>query len=583
LRYLLLILCLLAVPAWADELDRAISAGLAAEKLDGAVWALVTPDGTRTGAAGSKIGDGTRMYTGSVAKTVLAAGVLRLASSGKLSLDADVAQLLPALRFNNPWQATDPIRVRHLLAHTAGIENFRFWQVFSHAARADTPLAAALDGSPGLLRASTRPGAQYAYSNTGYLLLGMVIESVTGRRYEDYLNAELLQPLGMRDSSAAFATQAGPNADVRLAMGHFENGMQHAALPAFLRPSDQFTTSAADMARFARFLMSDGSVNGKPFIAPAYMAQLIVPVDTDAAKAGLRTGHGLALAVRDRNQSLGGCHPGTSLGFRAMLCIYPEQGKAFFIAINTDSETADYERFNRLLGGALQLAPPLAPGGAAAPTGIESWQGAYIPMASAVAALRWLDVVFNPLAASWNGKELVLNPMQGQAIRLAPAGGMLLRAQGRAQASHVLLEGPVISDGLRSYQRVAWVYLILLWASMAAGAAGLLYVLNSGLRGAWRRSLRAGDAIAVPLACTLALLLPVPFLLSQSFLQLGERTLGNMLLAIVTGLMLPGFAFGLVRAFAQRGKVREKLALAAVLQWLAVLVAWGMIPFLLWR
>jgi hypothetical protein len=118
---------------------------------------------------------------------------------------------------------------------------------------------------------------------------------------------------------------------------------------------------------------------------------------------------------------------------------------------------------------------------------------------------------------------------------------------------------------------------------VAAGAAGLLYVLASGLRGAWRRSLRAGDAIAVPLACTLALLLPMPFLLSQSFLQLGERTLGNMLLAIVTGLMLPGFAFGLVRAFARRGNVREKLALAAVLQWLAVLAVWGMIPFLLWR
>lgn len=587
MRLLILVLCLLASHARADTVPRAIAEGLAAEALDGAVWALVTPEATVTGAAGSKINESTRMYTGSVAKTVLAMGVLRLASTGKLSLDADVAQLLPALRFSNPWQQDDPVRVRHLLAHTAGIENFRFWQVFSTQARTDTPLAAALDGSPELLRVRMRPGAQYAYSNTGYLLLGMVIEAVTGRRYEEYLDAELLQPLGMRESTASFATQDGPHADARLAMGHFENGAQHTAIPAFLRPSDQFTATAADMARFARFLMGDGSLQGRPFIAPQMMAQLIVPTDTEAAKAGLRTGHGLAMAVRDRNQSVGGCHPGTSLGFRAMLCLYPEQGKAFFIAINTDSETADYERFNRILGEALHLDAPKPAAAAEAPPGIEAWQGVYIPMASAVATLRWLDIVFNPLSAGWNGQELVLKPLQGKAIRLAPAGGMLWRAPDRLQASHVLLNsrdsGQVISDGLRNYQRVAWPYLILLWASAGASAAGMLYVLASGLRALWRRRLRPADALAVPFACMLALLLPLPFLLNQSFLALGERTAGSLLLALVTGLLLPGFAFGLFRAFAQRRSLPEKAALAGVLQWLAVLAAWGMIPLMLWR
>lgn len=585
--FVLLFLCLLAGPAQPDTVQRAIADGLAAEALDGAIWALVTPEGTVTGAAGSNIGGDTRMYAGSVAKTVLAAGVLRLASTGKLSLDAEVAQLLPALRFDNPWQASDPVRVRHLLAHRAGIENFRFWQVFSTQARTDMPLAAALDGSPGLLRVSTRPGAQYAYSNTGYLLLGMVIEAVTARRYEEYLDAELLRPLGMHDSTSEFATQGGAHADARLAMGHFENGAGHVAIPAFLRPSDQFTATAADMARFARFLMGDGNLDGRPFIAPAMMAQLIVPTDTEAAKAGLRTGHGLALAVRDRNQSAGGCHPGTSLGFRAMLCLYPEQGKAFFIAINTDSETADYERFNRILGDALQLAPPRRAAKAAPPPGVEGWQGVYIPMASAVATLRWLDIVFNPLTVNWNGGELVLKPLQGKAMHLEPAGGMLFRAGDRLQASHVLLDsrdsGQVISDGLRNYQRVGWHYLILLWASAATGALGLLYVLGSGLRALWRRRLRPGDPIAVPFACVTALLLPLPFLLSQSFLQLGERTVGSVLLALVTALLLPGFAFGLFRAFTQRAGLPEKMALAGGLQWLAVLAAWGMIPFVLWR
>jgi CubicO group peptidase (beta-lactamase class C family) len=83
-----------------------------------------------------------RVHVGSVAKGLLAAGVLGLIAEGKLSLDTPVAPLLPTLSFNNRWSDTDRVRVRHLLAHTAGIENFRLWHLFSTHARADTPPAA---------------------------------------------------------------------------------------------------------------------------------------------------------------------------------------------------------------------------------------------------------------------------------------------------------------------------------------------------------------------------------------------------------------------------------------------------------
>lgn len=57
------------------------------------------------------------------------------------------------------------------------------------------------------------PGDRFSYSNTGYLLLGMLMEAVTGMRYEAWLDAELLAPLGMHRSTAAFVTQSGPRAD----------------------------------------------------------------------------------------------------------------------------------------------------------------------------------------------------------------------------------------------------------------------------------------------------------------------------------------------------------------------------------
>lgn len=223
------------------------------EGLTGAVWATVTPDGSfAVGAAGFKnartgerMTPDSRVHVGSVAKTLLAAGVLRLITEGRLALDTPVPQLLPAVEFQNRWAASDPIRVRHLLAHTAGLDNARVWQLFSLKPETATPLRDAFAGEPSLLRVRTRPGSRYSYSNMGYTLLGMVIESVTGERYERYLDTHLLRPLSMHDSTFEFVSQSGIHADTRLAMGHFEEGATQAAVPMYLRPAGQFTTTAA--------------------------------------------------------------------------------------------------------------------------------------------------------------------------------------------------------------------------------------------------------------------------------------------------------------------------------------------------
>ena len=377
----MLLCCATAAHAAGAPLAAEMAAGLKEEGLAGAVWSEVLPDGTvKVGASGLRdaakqvpMQADTRVQVGSVGKVALALGVLRLVSEDRLTLDTPLQQVLPELALRNPWLASDPVRIRHLLAHTSGLDNARFWQAFSLHPAPDTPLADAFDGGGNLLRVRTRPGSRYAYSNMGYGLLGMVIEKVTGQPYERYLDAQLLQPLGMADSTFAFvtqmSTQAGTQADPRLAMGYFEHGVAQPAVPQYLRPAAQFTTTAADMGKLARFLMGDGTLQGSQFIDLALMGALSEPAGTDAAQAGLAMGHGLALAVRDRHNVVGACHPGTAVGFRAMLCIYPEQDSAFFVAFNTDAEHADYERFNRLLLRDLEL--PLrapAPRGTPAPT-----------------------------------------------------------------------------------------------------------------------------------------------------------------------------------------------------------------------
>jgi CubicO group peptidase (beta-lactamase class C family) len=590
LLLLLLGLMALSTPLRAQQGPRAheLASFLRAQGLHGAVWSTLESRGAAgvsNARSGALMRADHRVQVGSVAKTVLAAGILRLVSERRLSLDTPVAMLLPGLRFDNPWAAGDPVRIRHLLDHTSGLDDARLWQVFSMRPAADAPLKAAFPEGRGLLRIRQRPGTRFSYSNMGYTLLGMVIEAVTGQAYERYLDAALLAPLGMQDSSFAFVSQ---DRDPRLAMGHFDNGVPHPALPSYVRPAGQFTTTAADMARFARFLMSDGRIAGTPFIDAALLHRMGEPTGTDAARAGLRVGYGLGLRTVDQHGALAKCHSGNTVGFRAMLCLFPQTQQAFFIAINTDSETADYQSFDALFTRALApSAPPPVPVRRAGPVDTRAWRGFYLPAPSRFESLRFADVLFGFLRVDGEGGVLRLAPFQAAEVDLRPVGDGLFRAPGKLLASHVLLAAPdgtrLISNGIRSWERVAPWRVLLAWASVAAGILGLAYVLVAGSIRLGMRRMRLRDPLLPPFAGALLLLLPIPFFYRQSFLQLGDLTVASGLLAAATtalpAAMLAGLALALHR---KRLRSTEAAAMLAILQLCLVLAAWGLLPLRLW-
>lgn len=561
---------------------------LQTQGLAGAVWSM--PGGT--GAAGlSDVRRGTpmrtdqRVHVGSVAKTVLATGILRLVSERRLTLDTPVAALLSGMPFDNPWADSDPVRVRHLVDHTTGLDDSRFWHVFTLQAGPDVPLAAAFPAGHGLLRVRSKPGTRFSYSNLGYTLLGMIIEAVTRQRYERYLDTALLAPLGMHDSTFAFVTQAG---DARLAMGHFEHGAPHAAVPSYVRPAGQFTTTAADMGRFAHFLMSDGRIDGRPFIDPALLRRMGEPTTTEAARAGLAVGYGLGMRRIDRHGVVATCHAGNGIGFRANLCLLPDTNQAFFVAVNTDSETADYQRLDELMLRELAEAAP-APHRAVMESGAAAgpWQGLYIPAPNRFHSLRLLDTLLNVVYVCGSGTGLRLRSPQAATLELHHAGGPLWQAPGKLLPSHVLLrstEGPrVLSTGTQSWEQVSTSYWLALWCSVVAGLAGLVHVLAATAMRAWRGQLSLATPLLTPCAGVLALLLPLPLLLRQSFLQLGDMTAATILLGLVTAALPVTMLAGLALAWRSGRSTRaEMAAMAAVLQVCALLAAWGLLPLRLW-
>lgn len=584
-----------------DLLTTSIETVLVEEGLVGATWALVTPEGTTIGAAGLSdasrqrpMSPDDRVQVGSVAKTLVATGVLALATRGRIDLDAPLARYLPDVPIENRWESTAPLRVRHLLDHTGGLEDARMWQVFSLRADPDAPLRDGLTHPGGTLRLRHPPGERFSYSNTGYLLLGMLIETVTGARYERWLDAELLAPLGMNRSTFAFVTQTGPEADPTLAMGHFDPKSTSAAVPIHVRPASQFTTTAADMARFASFLMGDGVVDGRILVDGNLLRSMSVATTTEAVRGGLAAGYALGLARRDRHGVVGRCHLGNIGTFRSAICLYPEQQRAFFVAFNSDPEDGRFDRVEALLVNTLGVTAPSLQPVQAPSVDPNEWEGFYRVRPNRFEQFAYLDELAGVTRVRWDGEELHLEPLAGSARALTPIGGKLFRAPDRREATHVLLrtsEGTaVVSDGLRTLERVNAVSVWWLWLSAGVGVVGLAYLLVAGAfrsvmalrRGEWRN-----EPLRWPVLCLMLLVIAPGLYLTQSFLAIGDPTLANVTMAVLSAVLPAALLLGAVqRVRAGLGTLRARLdlgAIAGLLQWYAVLAAWGLAPLVLWR
>ncbi|MBN2437503.1 MAG: serine hydrolase [Deltaproteobacteria bacterium] len=148
----------------------------------------------------------TKFCVGSVGKTFTGVLVMQLVEQGKIGLDDTLDHYLPDF----PYPEKSRIRIRHLLNHTAGLGNY-----FTHPEyEARMPALRSINAALKLVcdqQPQFEPGTQYRYSNSGMLVLGAVIETVTGMSYRDYLKRQILDPLGMNDSGIFYPEDDVPN------------------------------------------------------------------------------------------------------------------------------------------------------------------------------------------------------------------------------------------------------------------------------------------------------------------------------------------------------------------------------------
>lgn len=177
----------------------------------------------------------TKFELGSVTKQFTAALILQLNEDGKLSLDSKVIDILPWY----PAENGSRITIHQLLTHTSGIPNYTDFPDFVRNRSFETMTPKELISSFSEKPLDFEPGSQFSYSNSGYIVLGAVIEQITGKNYEQVVEEKILDPLGMDNSGYINRKKITP----KRARG-YENRFNHYTNAAYLDMSLPYSAGA---------------------------------------------------------------------------------------------------------------------------------------------------------------------------------------------------------------------------------------------------------------------------------------------------------------------------------------------------
>jgi len=245
----------------------------------------------------------TRFRLGSITKQFTAAAILLLEERGKLRIEDPVKKHLP-----DAPAAWDQVTIFHLLTHTSGIPSFTGFPDYQSSKMVSTPVektVARFSDKP----LEFQPGEKWNYSNSGYVLLGRLIEKISGQTYEDFIQESIFTPLGMKESGydsnirlipqRASGYSPSPKGPVNAEFIHMS--IPHAAGALY--------STTEDLLRWTQALF------GGKLLSPASLEKMTTPFKNDYA---------FGLEVRTSNGRRVINHGGGIEGFNTTLAYHPE-------------------------------------------------------------------------------------------------------------------------------------------------------------------------------------------------------------------------------------------------------------------
>lgn len=286
-------------------------------------------------AQGLPVTPDTVLEAASIAKPVTAWGIMTLVEEGLLDLDAPIEKYLT--RWHLPASEFDhsQITIRRILSHTAGLSTDGDVGVEPgmYVPTVEEALNGAILGAQAL-HVAYPPGEDYHYSSMGYTLLEIAMEEVTGESFASYMQREVLDPLGMVNSSYDWS----PELIARTAIGHDWYNNPYPFIQYSTTAQGGLLTTPTDLAIFMAASMPgpNGELIGRGVITPESVAEILTPVPfTQQAESGHVTGLGFDLIRVDGNV-VGARKTGDHRGYKPLIVIDFQEGEGLAIMTNSD-------------------------------------------------------------------------------------------------------------------------------------------------------------------------------------------------------------------------------------------------------
>jgi CubicO group peptidase (beta-lactamase class C family) len=268
----------------------------------------------------------------SVSKPFVATAIVQLAERGKLELDDPVVKHLPYFRLAD--ERYRDVTIRQMLNHTAGMPDVEDYEW--DRPQFDDEAAERYVRSMSAERLLWAPGSSFEYSNMAFDALGDLIAKVSGVSFEEYIRINILEPIGMVDSSFVY-----PQIDEALrTTGHVDDPASASAVYPYNRrhaPSSTLNSSVAEMTRWMLVNLNRGELDGRRILREESYDLLWTSTTEHTI--------GLSWFLYEEADVREILHSGSDLGFRSYIVLLPDDGIGIVLASNwqqTDAEEVIY-------------------------------------------------------------------------------------------------------------------------------------------------------------------------------------------------------------------------------------------------
>lgn len=280
---------------------------------------------------------------GSISKLFNGVAVMQLVEQGKLDLDAPITDFDPEFSINVPFREAVPITLRQLLCHRSGMIR-------------ESPVGNYFDETEPGIRATVRsvahavlvnpPNTKTNYSNVGPTIAGHLVALQSGMTFEDYQRKNLLDPMGMNDSSWVLTDKVRQNLAVAgMGMAQPDGSFEENDAPVFdlgTLPAGNLYTTAEDLSRFMIAVLNEGQVDGTRILSQCTLNEMFTVQLIDDAE-----GFGLSFRVAKIGDHRSVSHNGAVYGFSSAFMALPDLDIGVIVLVSNDVSTGPQDRVLR--------------------------------------------------------------------------------------------------------------------------------------------------------------------------------------------------------------------------------------------